>query len=78
MSAYLAEFLGTIILTLFDGGVCASINLKKSAGNDADRIVIAFGWSLAVTMGVYAIGMFSGVHLNPAITVALTMDDGLG
>lgn len=51
MNAYLAEFLGTAILILFGGGVCANVNLKRSAGNGADWIVIAFGWGLAVTMG---------------------------
>ena len=29
MNAYLAEFLGTAILILFGGGVCANVNLKK-------------------------------------------------
>ncbi|PPJ79024.1 aquaporin, partial [Staphylococcus aureus] len=76
MNAYLAEFLGTAILILFGGGVCANVNLKRSAGNGADWIVIAFGWGLAVTMGVYAVGTFSGAHLNPAVTVALAMDGG--
>jgi len=32
MNAYLAEFLGTAILILFGGGVCANVNLKRSAG----------------------------------------------
>ena len=47
MNAYLAEFLGTAILILFGGGVCANVNLKRSAGNNADWIVIAAGWGLA-------------------------------
>ncbi|MDO5659968.1 MAG: aquaporin, partial [Staphylococcus xylosus] len=70
MSVYFAEFLGTAILVLFGGGVCANVNLKKSAGNGADWIVIALGWGLAVTMGVYAVGNISGAHLNPAVTIA--------
>ena len=76
MNAYLAEFLGTAILILFGGGVCANVNLKRSAGNNADWIVIAAGWGLAVSMGVYAVGKFSGAHLNPAVTIALAMDGG--
>ncbi|RZH85373.1 aquaporin, partial [Staphylococcus aureus] len=28
MNVYLAEFLGTAILILFCGGVCANVNLK--------------------------------------------------
>ena len=70
-----SRILGTAILILFGGGVCANVS-KRSAGNGADWIVIAFGWGLAVTMGVYAVGTFSGAHLNPAVTVALCMDGG--
>ncbi|PTE67898.1 aquaporin [Staphylococcus devriesei] len=76
MNVYIAEFLGTAILILFGGGVCANVNLKRSAGHDSDWIVIAAGWGLAVTMGVYAVGKFSGAHLNPAVTIALAMDGG--
>ena len=76
MNAYLAEFLGTAILILFGGGVCANVNLKRSAGQESDWIVIAAGWGLAVTMGVYAVGQFSGAHLNPAVTIALAVEGG--
>ena len=71
MNAYLAEFLGTAILILFGGGVCANVNLKRSAGQESDWIVIAAGRGLAVTMGVYAVGQFSGAHLNPAVSIVL-------
>lgn len=76
MNAYLAEFLGTAILILFGGGVCANVNLKRSVGNNADWIVIATGWGLAVAMGAFAVGKFSGAHLNPAVSIALAMDGG--
>ena len=77
MNAYLAEFLGTAILILFGGGVCANVNLKRSAGQESDWIVIAAGWGLAVTMGVYAVGQFSGAHLNPAVTIGLAVEEVL-
>ena len=41
MNVYLAEFIGTAILILFGGGVCANVNLKRSLGQDSDWIVIA-------------------------------------
>ena len=77
MSEYFAEFLGTAILILFGGGVVANVNLKRSNGNGADWIVIATGWGLAVTMGVYAVGNISGAHLNPAVTLAFAMDGAI-
>lgn len=77
MSEYFAEFLGTAILILFGGGVVANVNLKRSNGNGADWIVIAAGWGLAVTMGVYAVGNISGAHLNPAVTLAFAMDGAI-
>ncbi|QLK85913.1 MIP/aquaporin family protein [Staphylococcus sp. 17KM0847] len=73
MNVYLAEFFGTALLLLMGGGVVANVVLKKSKGEAADWIVIAIGWGLAVTLGVYAVGQFSGAHLNPAVTVAFAV-----
>lgn len=77
MNVYFAEFLGTAILILFGGGVCANVNLKRTGGFGADWIVIAAGWGLAVAMGAYAVGNISGAHLNPAVTLAFAMDGSL-
>lgn len=44
MNVYVAEFLGTAILVLFGGGVCANVNLKRNLGHGSDWIVIAVGW----------------------------------
>src|SRR5271156_4332035 len=71
MNPYLAEFTGTAILVLFGDGVVAAVLLNKSKGQGGGWIVIAFGWGMAVTMAVYAVGTISGAHLNPAITIAL-------
>lgn len=61
------------MLIIFGAGVCANTNLKKSFANGGGWIVIAFGWGLAVTMAVYAVGSASGAHLNPAVTIALAI-----
>lgn len=74
MNEYLAEFVGTAILILFGAGVCANVNLKGSFARGADWIVIAVGWGLAVTMGVYAVGAISGAHLNPAVSIGLAVN----
>lgn len=69
MSEFLAELIGTMILIIFGGGVVGGVVLKKTKAEGAGWIVIAIGWGLAVTMGVYAVGSISGAHLNPAVTI---------
>jgi glycerol uptake facilitator protein len=71
MTPYVAEFLGTMILILLGEGVVAAVVLKGTKSENAGWLTIVIGWGLAVTMAVYAVGRFSGAHLNPAITLAL-------
>ncbi len=71
MSPFLGEVIGTMILIILGAGVCAGVNLNKSFANGGGWIVITFGWAMAVTFGVYAVGSVSGAHLNPAVTVGL-------
>ncbi|HET9486490.1 MAG TPA: MIP/aquaporin family protein [Chryseosolibacter sp.] len=71
MSPYLAEFLGTMLLTLLGNGVVAGVLLRDSKAENAGWLTIVFGWGLAVTLSIYAIGRISGAHINPAVTLAL-------
>lgn len=71
MSPYVAEFVGTALLVLLGDGVVANVVLARSKGFNSGWIVIATGWGLAVAMAAYAVGMISGAHLNPAVTLAL-------
>ena len=71
MSPYLAEFLGTLLLILLGNGVVAGVLLKNSKSENAGWLSIVIGWGLAVTLAIYAVGEFSGAHLNPALTIAL-------
>src|SRR5262245_5097091 len=73
MSPYLAEFIGTALLTLFGNGVVANVLLARTKGNNAGWIVITAGWGLAVFIGAFCSAPFSGAHLNPAVTVAMAM-----
>jgi glycerol uptake facilitator protein len=74
MSPYLAEFFGTLLLILLGGGVNAAVSLKKSKSENGGWLMIAIGWGLAVMLAIYAVGGISGAHLNPAITIALTIN----
>ncbi len=71
MEVYLAEFVGTLILCLLGNGVVAAVLLRKSKAENSGWIVITFGWAMAVTVAVYAVGAISGAHINPAVTVGL-------
>jgi glycerol uptake facilitator protein len=48
------EFMGTMVLVLLGDGVVANVLLKKSKGEGAGWIVIATGWGLGVTAGIFA------------------------
>ena len=71
MTPFLAELLGTMLLIILGDGVVANVVLNKTKGQNSGWIVITAGWAFGVTVGVYAVGAFSGAHLNPAVTVAL-------
>ena len=71
MSPFLAELLGTMLLIILGDGVVANVVLNKTKGQNSGWIVITAGWAFAVTLAVYAVGTFSGAHLNPAVTIGL-------
>jgi glycerol uptake facilitator protein len=69
MNIFTAELVGTAILILLGDGVVAGVLLTHSKSHNAGWIVITFGWGIAVAMAVYAVGRFSGAHINPAVTL---------
>ncbi|HYU08127.1 MAG TPA: MIP/aquaporin family protein [Gemmatimonadales bacterium] len=71
MSPFLAELLGTMLLIILGDGVVANVVLNKTKGQSSGWIVITAGWAFGVTVAVYAVGTFSGAHLNPAVTIGL-------
>ena len=71
MSAIVAEFLGTMLLVVFGGGVVAGVVLKGTKSEAGGWIVITLAWGLGVSMAVYVVGDISGGHLNPAVTIGL-------
>ncbi len=73
MSPFTAELLGTLFLILLGNGVVANILLHQTKGNNSGLIVVAFGWSIAVFVGVYTASHGSGAHLNPAVTLGLAV-----
>lgn len=77
MSIIGAETIGTAILILLGDGVVAAVLLAKSKAENSGWIVITFGWAMAVAIAVFAIGQFSGAHLNPAVTLGLWINGNI-
>jgi glycerol uptake facilitator protein len=73
-SPFLGEFAGTALLLIMGSGVVANVVLSKTKGQNSGWIVITFGWAMAVFLGVYASNSLGGGgHINPAVTIALTV-----
>ncbi|MER5310417.1 MIP/aquaporin family protein [Streptomyces sp. NPDC002773] len=73
---FLGETIGTAVLILLGGGVCAAVTLKGSKARNAGWLAITFGWGFAVMTAVYMTASLSGAHLNPAVTVGIAIKDG--
>ena len=72
MDNLLGEFMGTMVLMVFGVGVNATLNLEKSYGKGGGWICTAWGWGLAVLLGVYtsvALGA-PQADINPSVTIA--------
>jgi glycerol uptake facilitator protein len=77
-SPWFGEFMGTLVLILLGDGVVANVLLKRSKAEGSGWLVIATGWALAVTAGIFtaiACGS-SDAHLNPAVTLAAAVTSG--
>ena len=73
MQAYIAEFIGTMILIILGDGVVAGVLLRNSKAENSGWIVITFGWAMAVAIAIYCVYQFSGALINPAATIGLAV-----
>jgi len=69
MKKYIAECIGTFVLTLLGCGTAMFLGCDTAAG--VVGTAIAFG--LTVVAMAYTIGAISGCHINPAITLAVAL-----
>ncbi|QNP62471.1 MIP/aquaporin family protein [Streptomyces genisteinicus] len=72
---FIGETIGTAVLILLGGGVCAAVTLKSSKARGAGWLAITFGWGFAVLTAVYTTAALSGAHLNPAVTLGIAIKD---
>ncbi len=78
MKKYLAELVGTFVLTFLGCGAAVSLgcNTGVVAGTPA-VIGTAMAFGLAVVAMAYTIGGISGCHINPAITLGVFLNGGI-
>jgi glycerol uptake facilitator protein len=74
LSIFGAEVIGTGLLILLGDGVVAAVLLNHSKAQNGGWIVITWGWGMAVMVAVFAVGQFSGAHLNPAVTLGFAVE----
>jgi aquaporin Z len=77
MKKYIAEFIGTMVLTVFGCGSAVAANtILGTAGQGKmplafSTLLIAFAFGLSIVAMAYSIGNISGCHINPAVSFAM-------
>lgn len=68
--AYVAEFVGTLILVLV--GTMSIVGARATGA--PVLVVVPLGFGLGLLAGLYAFGEISGGHFNPAVSLAALLD----
>ena len=69
MKKYIAECIGTFVLTFLGCGAAVSLGCGTPEGGIAAVVGTAIAFGLSVVAMAYTIGGISGCHINPAITL---------
>lgn len=74
MKKYVAEFIGTMVLTLFG---CGSAAISGGIDGKLGIFGIAAAFGLSIVAMAYVIGGVSGCHINPAVSLGVFMNGGM-
>lgn len=75
MKKYIAEFVGTLVLTGVGCGTAMLVGCDAAAGSGYLLTALAFG--LSIVAMAYSIGNISGCHINPAVSIAVYLNGGM-
>jgi glycerol uptake facilitator protein len=70
LACCLAEVLGTFFLVFFG---CGAVHVAVLLGELQGLWQVGVVWGVAIMVALYTVGGISGAHINPAITLALTV-----
>lgn len=74
MKKYVAEFIGTAVLTLFG---CGSAAISGGIDGALGILGIAMAFGLSIVAMAYVIGDVSGCHINPAVSLGVFLNKGM-
>lgn len=66
---YVAEFLGTALLTMLGCGTAMMVGTASQLG--CGHILVALAFGLGLMIALYLFGEISGGHFNPAVSIAM-------
>ncbi len=70
----IAEFLGTFLFVFIGlGSIATVISIGQGSIDNGAVIAIALAHGIGITIAIIAIGRISGGHINPAVTIALSV-----
>ncbi len=72
----LAEFIGTFVLVLIGCGTAMLVGCDAASGSGYLLTALAFG--LVIVGMAYCVGNISGCHINPAVSLAVLINGGMG
>lgn len=78
MKKYIAECIGTFVLTFLGCGAAVSLGCGTPEGGIAAVVGTAIAFGLSVVAMAYTIGGVSGCHINPAITLGCLATGRIG
>ena len=70
MNRYLAEFSASFLMIFLGTG---SMVLSDQTDGWFTHLDVSLSWGFAVGLSIFLFGRFSGAHMNPAVTISLTL-----